>query len=103
MGDEPDEHDLPAEVALAAEILEFPNKEFYPGFFDDFRQAKQMLKDRLAVAPAPKAAPLVEPAMDALRERAMDTALKVQLILEYNWLRAKTANDNNPGDPPNVA
>ena len=98
-----DEEDLPSPAQIEAEILKFPDREPYPGFFEDFRRVKAMMAEQRAMGLGPKAkpGPYDAEALDALRERVADTTLKVVLVLEYfrQKLLAKQANDNKPETP----
>ncbi|HUE65883.1 MAG TPA: hypothetical protein VMO78_16045 [Rhizomicrobium sp.] len=95
--------ELPSVAQITAEVLSFPDKEFYPGFFDEFRRVKQLaayreLYDslgRMLAGTAP------DSATELLKESAGDTSIKVHLICEHHLkqVRDRRANDNKSGDP----
>ena len=93
MGDEDDSDDI---EVIRAQIRKFPDKEFYPGLFDDMARVKEQLAARAASRHRPRRP-------GGLYAARADLSLKASLIQQWRRRQARLkplamnrANDN-PG------
>ena len=82
---------------IRSQILKFPNKEFYPGLFDDLRKVKEEL--------AARAAQRKRQRPGGLYQARADLSLKAHLIQQWRRrqqrlkpMQHSQANDNSKPD-----